>query len=753
MKSKLALILLLVYSTINYAQTSFSSNEKSYGYSLDCENNQLDIFIELKDNNSSLTLPNFKTLITQEGEYGSIDLNICIKDLRAVPIPEEYQLDINFQGLQTTLEPVKIPPPPPPLSNQQIAPLDNKTQKRSQSIGCDHFLRISLPEYAYGENRPFDAGLYSGDYEMDLLLLKDNITVVSEQEKIPFTVYSMETHKDFKSNIDGVSINALNDKVLVEGYFYNELGDRISDKFDYRMHLYVSNDDNFDTNDLLRGNIVSNRDDGFWFELTKYQYDWYLNNNMYLISVIDPLNDYEEICENNNWHAYKVTKPYELLSEIKPNFSILDARIYKDQPEKVTLSCTVANSRFTGITGPSELKVGVYYKSNEGEEVLINTLDAGNLQPFEKRVISLQMNENYYGAWYSGKELIFKVDPENQYPEANEQNKIDNIKKIINTNVSFDARNKVSIQQDFSNRAINFSFYASIPNQKIIINIYNAEGEYVKSIGFSLENDEPGTFEFTKHVLQVGLEDGLYYYSAHFGEYDPLSGNSWEYSYQQIYNQYNGSFYKGEAPDLQIDDVRFEKTPDNNWVYIEATVTNKGNIASTHTKLDFYRENYPREFIKAEYVPALDPGQQAKVTLRVSWQYYSIALRMKKMILILDPDDRVEEMYETNNEKNVNIPNFFQEDTYVTVSPNPFSNNDQLNFDFKTHFRNTDIKLNIYNQQGILQYHTQNFYPRPGDQKITISPSQFRNSGIYHYSFLIGWNNNYYPFTGTIIKH
>ncbi|WP_298539793.1 CARDB domain-containing protein [uncultured Aquimarina sp.] len=222
-------------------------------------------------------------------------------------------------------------------------------------------------------------------------------------------------------------------------------------------------------------------------------------------------------------------------------------------------------------------------------------------------------------------------------------------------------------------------------------------------------------------------------------------------------NDETNNFYPIKVlPELQISDIRVYKTPDNN-VILSTTITNKGNITSELSKLDFYVEKHPRKFVARGTVPALKPNESYNVNSLVTWQYFSLVLHGRDLIIIADADNDVQEIDETNNEKRFRIPRNLndsdQNPTLVTVSPNPFSA--YVEFNYQVKYRNTDIKLSIYDQRGILRFQTNKFHSETGDFKFKIYSSQINGgaNGIYHYSFLLGRNNTlYYPSTGTIIK-
>ncbi len=208
--------------------------------------------------------------------------------------------------------------------------------------------------------------------------------------------------------------------------------------------------------------------------------------------------------------------------------------------------------------------------------------------------------------------------------------------------------------------------------------------------------------------------------------------------------------------ELEISDIRAYKRPDTN-VILSSTITNTGNVPSEVSKLDFYVERYPRTFVSRGTIPSLQPGESYTVNSLVTWQYYSLVLHGRDLIVIADANNTVTEIDETNNEKIFRIPRNLgssnNEQTYVTVAPNPYSS--YIEFHYPVNYVNTDIKLSIYDQRGVLQYHTSKFHEETGNFKFKIYANEINNgiNGIYYYSFLLGrFNTSYFPFTGTIIK-
>jgi len=106
---------------------------------------------------------------------------------------------------------------------------------------------------------------------------------------------------------------------------------------------------------------------------------------------------------------------------------------------------------------------------------------------------------------------------------------------------------------------------------------------------------------------------------------------------------------------------------------------------------------------------------------------------------------------ETNDEKRIKINEKYRENSnIVQVYPTPF--NDEVHFKFKTEWINQHVKINIYNQQGILQYHTHKLYAEKGEHTISISEQKL-SSGILYYSFLMGDTKTfYYQINGRLIK-
>ena len=221
-------------------------------------------------------------------------------------------------------------------------------------------------------------------------------------------------------------------------------------------------------------------------------------------------------------------------------------------------------------------------------------------------------------------------------------------------------------------------------------------------------------------------------------------------------NEDNNTLSVQLQSELEISDIRAYKRPDTN-VILSSTITNTGNVVSDVSKLDFYVEKYPRKFVSRGTVPSLQPGESYTVNSLVTWQYYSLVLHGRDLIVIADADNDVQEIDETNNEKRFRIPRNLgssnNQQTYVTVAPNPYSS--YVEFHYPVNYPNTDIKLSIYDQRGILRYQTGKFHEGTGDFKFRVYANQINNgiNGVYHYSFLLGSNNTlYFPFTGTIVK-
>ncbi|WP_219010836.1 CARDB domain-containing protein [Aquimarina litoralis] len=253
------------------------------------------------------------------------------------------------------------------------------------------------------------------------------------------------------------------------------------------------------------------------------------------------------------------------------------------------------------------------------------------------------------------------------------------------------------------------------------------------------------SFTLGKNLVQYWTTEGKYF----IAQADP------DNVYYE-YNEMNNILPVQLLPDLRITDIRVYKTPDNN-VILSSTVTNKGNSPSALSKLDFYVEKYPRKFVARGTVPALQPNASYKVNSLVTWQYFSLVLRGRDLIVIADAENDVIEIDESDNEKRFNIPRNLndsdQNPTLVTVSPNPFSS--YVDFNYEVKYPNTDIKLNIYDQRGFLRYQNSKFHNETGNFKFRIYSNELNNgiNGVYHYSFLLGRNNTiYFPSTGTIIK-
>ncbi len=206
------------------------------------------------------------------------------------------------------------------------------------------------------------------------------------------------------------------------------------------------------------------------------------------------------------------------------------------------------------------------------------------------------------------------------------------------------------------------------------------------------------------------------------------------------------------APDLYISDAKLYQSANSNYVTISCTVTNNGNMTSPISKVDFHYEAYPRKYINSATIPTLQPGESSVVNIQVTRQYYNLRLHLRSITMVLDPENTITELNETDNEKSFRFPYIGTTPTPIfTVSPNPFDH--EINFNFSINYPNRAVKINIYNQQGVLMYHTYKFYRQPGEHSINIVTHNFPSNNIYYYSFMLGVNDTYYPFNGTIIKN
>ncbi len=500
MKLKLTILFAFIQLTFSFSQTSLIKTKNNTKSSSNCENNQVDITIALTDNEYKILIPEEIDLIIPK--YGRIKLNICAKDYRNTTLPmDSLELDIGASFINTTLDPIKIPPPPTASRNHY---------SRSQNPDCFVNQMINIDAYNYSSGIPIS----TGNYNINLSLKNNNI--IQDKTSLPFKV----SDTDYINYIENIYRNPNFDNIIVGCGFFNVLNERGGNNSNHKIRLYYSTDANLSANDVEIGTEISNSLGRVHFETSTELYNNLLMNNRYLISVIDPDNEYQETCENNNTYAFKIEQTLDQLPKILPEIEITDIRMYK-------------------------------------------TID--------------------------------------------------------------------------------------------------------------------------------------------------------------------------------------------NKVAVSSTITNTGDITKKVSKLDFYIENYPRQFMSREVIPSLKPGQSYTSTLLVTWQYYSLRLHGKDLTVIADADNDVEEIDETNNEKRFRAPYLSgTEQTYVTVSPNPFSS--YVTFDYTIKYKNTDIKLSIYDQTGAVKYQTSRFHSEPGNYRIKVYSSKIGTTGTYHYSFLKGWSGLYVPFTGTIIR-
>ncbi|GAA4274748.1 CARDB domain-containing protein [Aquimarina gracilis] len=323
--------------------------------------------------------------------------------------------------------------------------------------------------------------------------------------------------------------------------------------------------------------------------------------------------------------------------------------------------------------------------------------------------------------------------------------------KVYDANYDFDLFNRIDTIQKFSNNDI------------------AVKGHVFNNFGRNRYNSRLHLYASDDKKLD---DSDTYLDQVNIGPLDRWSGQPYMFSikpedFEELHGKYllckadandelsevferNNVDYKKVASDLQITDVRMYRTS-NNMVAISSTISNKGNIAANLSKLDYYVEMYPRRFVSRATIPSLQPNESYTSTTYITWQYFSLRLHGRDLILIADADNNIDEISEVNNEKRFSIPRQFgNEQTYVTIYPNPFST--QVTFEYPINYANTDIKLSIYDQRGVLKYQTNRFHRETGKQTIVIPAEQIGNIGVYHYSFLKGRNNTYYPFTGTIVR-
>ncbi len=201
---------------------------------------------------------------------------------------------------------------------------------------------------------------------------------------------------------------------------------------------------------------------------------------------------------------------------------------------------------------------------------------------------------------------------------------------------------------------------------------------------------------------------------------------------------------------LTISDARIYRHY-NQSIALSCTVTNTSTTTSPKSKVNFKEESSYRRDLVTKTIPSILPGESKVTTIYVSQNEYNIYIHRNTIIFSVDPDNTIKESNEDDNRKRLKALDPGGIENFVKTSPNPFGSNG-INFDFATTSVNTTIKLNIYNQQGILQYHTSEFYPTKGDKTIHVSSDDIVHQGTYHYSFLFGRNDRYYSFTGTIMK-
>lgn len=201
--------------------------------------------------------------------------------------------------------------------------------------------------------------------------------------------------------------------------------------------------------------------------------------------------------------------------------------------------------------------------------------------------------------------------------------------------------------------------------------------------------------------------------------------------------------------DLILSDARVYKHS-NGKIAISCTVTNIGNVTSPRAKVTFKEKEGNRRAFYNTTIPTLLPGESKAVTTYVTQNEFNVYLALNTIIFSVDRDNSITELDETNNEKTLRLVNSVGTQNYVTVSPNPFSSSN-VNFDFQSS-DNLEVKLHIYDSRGILKYATREFYTAREDQRIRVPSSYMPNTGMYHYSFLIGKSGRYISYTGTIVR-
>jgi len=111
-------------------------------------------------------------------------------------------------------------------------------------------------------------------------------------------------------------------------------------------------------------------------------------------------------------------------------------------------------------------------------------------------------------------------------------------------------------------------------------------------------------------------------------------------------NPNNNQIFIQQHKDLEISDARIYKINTesslydlfykNNFYALSTTITNKGHVVSPVSKINFYRESYPKQLIQSQIVPQLLPGESKIITINVTQQYYNIYLQNREVSFIVD---------------------------------------------------------------------------------------------------------------------
>ncbi|RZS93900.1 T9SS type A sorting domain-containing protein [Aquimarina brevivitae] len=509
-------------------------NSKSY---LDCDSNILEVTLEIYNNRSKLVLPESYNLVTEE-EYGSIILNICAQDYRTTNSAVEHlNLLISFPFINTTLDPVEIPPPPPP---------GERTDAIKNNANCFFSRSIQLPWDAYQDDFRYDEGLPPGRHNFSLYL-RNKSEIIDQKENIPFLVYSFDD-LDLVTSIVGIFKSTSNNSVLVQCTFENMLAGDLDYDNSQTIALYVSNDAVLDANDRLLTKRSWYDPDEFFIEISASAYN--TARNKYLIAQIDPYNQYEEVCENNNSNVYRISQAIPSLPEHPTRLLIGEARVFEDHSGRVRLSCLVKNHN--AYDSPDDIEIGVFYKKNNGQEALLVKKTMKKLPP-RSTISTLFYVPNRGFNWFNNRELKFVIDP---YQKLIENTRKDNIRRIANRDLENANGQRIRFHMDYVNKKGVFTYTVFKDYQFIQINLYDFTSNYVTTL--FIYGKPKG-----QHTLEVPYSHikGAFYYSAIFGTDDYVSSDWIERSHGQLYHQYNGKLHNlvVSLPDISYPDNSFSR--------------------------------------------------------------------------------------------------------------------------------------------------------------------------------------------------